>query len=67
MKQLISFLNLICTNEGWPLSEECLLWLERVIKTIHVGKNDYVLRFGEVDRNLYFMMKDGTREFELVR
>jgi CRP-like cAMP-binding protein len=55
MKQLISLLNQICTNEGWPLSEECLLWLETVIKTKHVGKKEYVLRVGEVDRNLYFI------------
>ena len=55
MEQLISFLNLVCTNEGWQLSEKCRLWLETVIKTKEVEKNDYVLSFGEVNRNLYFI------------
>jgi len=55
MEKLIAFLNLIATSEGWPLSPECLEWLRTTIETIEIRKGDYLLRPGQICRNLYFI------------
>lgn len=55
MEQLIGYLNRIATSEGWPLSADCTDWLRTKIKTIKIRKGDYLLRPGEICRNLYFI------------
>jgi CRP/FNR family transcriptional regulator, anaerobic regulatory protein len=55
MEELIAFLNWVATAEGWPLSEKCLAWLANTIQTVEIKKNDYILRPGEVNRNMYFI------------
>src|ERR1700722_2311677 len=55
MKELITFLNRIATSEGWPLSPECIKWLEDTIETTELRKEDYLLRPGLTCRNLYFI------------
>ncbi|HEY4064148.1 MAG TPA: hypothetical protein VGM30_19715 [Puia sp.] len=58
MEELLFFLNQIATAEGWPLPAECSEYLRKIIKTATVKKEDFLLRGGEVCRNLYFI-KDG--------
>lgn len=55
MKELIRYLNLIATAEGWPLSAGCIKYLEEKIQTIKIRKGDYLLRPGQICRNLYFI------------
>lgn len=55
MEEMLSFLNLIASSEGWPLSPRCLAYLRKVIKTSTVRREEFLLRDGEICKNLYFI------------
>jgi len=55
MKELIRYLNLMAIAEGWPLSPECIEWLETTIQRIEIRKGDYLLRPPQICRHLYFI------------
>ncbi|MBN8853359.1 MAG: hypothetical protein BGO55_12525 [Sphingobacteriales bacterium 50-39] len=57
MEQLLFFLNSIASSEGWPLSSECLSFLPAIIKKRSIKRDEYLLRVGEVCKNLYFIQK----------
>ena len=52
MEEIPAFLNQI-----FPLSPACIEYLASVVQCRRVEKNDTILDFGEVNRNLYFIEK----------
>jgi CRP-like cAMP-binding protein len=55
MEELLLFLNQIASSEGWPLSPQCLAHLQQIIKPTTIKKGEFILRSGEVCKNLYFI------------
>src|SRR5882724_11108332 len=55
MEELLLFLNQIALSEGWPLSAQCLAYLKKIIKTTTIKREEFLLRGGEVCKNLYFI------------
>ena len=66
MEELLLFLNQIASAEGWSLSPECLAYLRKIIKTTSIKKEDFLLRGGEVCRNLYFISEGLLKCFYIL-
>jgi len=67
MEELLSFLNHIATSEGWPLSVACLAYLRKIVKKTSLKEEEYLLRAGQVCKNLYFIQKGLLKCFYVVR
>lgn len=61
MEEILAFLNQI-----FPLSPACIEYLASVVQYRAVKKNEVILDFGEVDRNLYFIKKGFLRCYYMV-
>jgi hypothetical protein len=67
MEEIISFLNQIATAEGWPLTPECIKYLETIIKEKTVKKDEHLLIAGQVCENLYFIKKGLLKCYYILR
>ncbi len=61
MEEILVFLNQI-----FPLSPACIEYLGSVVQSRRVEKNELILDFGEVNRNLYFIKKGFLRCYYMV-
>ena len=61
MDEIILFLSSI-----YPLSPECIAYLNRTVRMKMVKKDQVILEIGEVCRNLYFIKKGALRCFYFV-
>ena len=66
--------NLIILNEVFkllskyhPLSPECIAHLTKVIQHRHILRDEVLLEVGEVNRNLYFIVKGGLHCYYFVK
>jgi CRP-like cAMP-binding protein len=66
MEELLLFLNAIASSEGWPLSNECLQFLPSVIKKASLRRDEFLLKPGQVCKNLYFIKKGLLKCFYVV-
>ena len=66
MEVLLLFLNQIALSEGWPLSPQCLSHLRKIIKTTTIKKEEFLLRGGEVCKNLYFISEGLLKCFYML-
>jgi CRP-like cAMP-binding protein len=66
MEELLSFLNLIASSEGWPLSAGCLDYLRKTIKIASLKEGEFLLSSGQVCTNLYFIQKGLLKCFYIV-
>lgn len=66
MEELLSFLNVIASTEGWPLSAECLAYLRKIIKTRTLKEGELLLSAGEICSNLYFIRKGLLKCYYIV-
>lgn len=57
MKELVEFLCSTAKAAGWPLSEGCLVRLSQIVKTISLKQDEFILKDGQVCKNLYFIQK----------
>jgi CRP-like cAMP-binding protein len=57
MKELLEFLCSTAEAAGWPLSEGCLKRLSEIVKTTSLKRDEFLLREGQVCKNLYFIHK----------
>lgn len=57
MEEVLSFLKEIAEAEGWPLSAECIRYLEEIIREKNLKRDEHLLVAGEVCKNLYFIKK----------
>jgi len=57
MKELLEFLCSTAAAAGWPLSEGCLKRLSEIVKTISLKRDEFLLREGQICKNLYFIHK----------
>ena len=67
MEEVLALLNHIATQEGWPLSENCLAYLRKVIKVTVIKKDGFLLKPGQVCKNLYFIRYGLLRCFYVLR
>ena len=61
MEEILAFLNQI-----FPLSPACIEYLRDVVQFRRVEKNELILDFGEVNRNLYFIKTGFLRCYYMV-
>jgi len=66
MEELLSFLNQIASLEGWPLSAGCLDYLRSIVKKTSLKEEEYLLKAGEVCKNLYFIKRGLLKCFYIV-
>jgi len=66
MEELLSFLNQIASLEGWPLSADCLAHLRSIVKKTSLKEEEYLLKAGEVCKNLYFIKRGLLKCFYIV-
>lgn len=66
MQDLLSFLNLIASSEGWPLSANCLAHLRKIIRATTLKKEEFLLKAGQVCTNIYFIRKGLLKCFYIV-
>lgn len=62
MEEILAFLNQI-----FPLSPACIEYLGSVVQFRRVEKNELILDFGEVNRNLYFIKTGYLRCYYMVK
>lgn len=62
MFEVVEFLNSI-----YPLSQECLHHLEKVVKFKEIVRGDTLLEIGEVNRNLYFIKSGALHCYYYVK
>jgi len=66
MKELLDFLCSTAAAAGWPLSEGCLKRLSEIVKTTSIKKDEFLLKEGEVCKNLYFIHKGLLKCFYIL-
>jgi CRP-like cAMP-binding protein len=66
MEELLSFLDLTASDEGSPLSVECLDFLRKTIKMKTLQEEEFLLTGGQVCANLYFIRKGLLKCFYFV-
>jgi CRP/FNR family transcriptional regulator, anaerobic regulatory protein len=66
MEDLLSLLNAIATQHGWPLSKACLAHLRKIIKPKTLKKDEFLLSAGETCKNLYFIKRGLLKCFYIL-